>query len=81
MSFNRDRSRDRIKKAFEDVRDIEVVNLVRQTDLKNIPLNKAYRVDGVHIYADIENADELVSDGLGGHPNPASDRHLKTGQL
>lgn len=62
MAWNRDRALERIRAAKQDTSSIEVVDLTREVDLANadMPLNKAYRVDGVHGYIDITNADELL---------------------
>src|SRR6185437_2883266 len=40
--------------------DIEIKEYVRDTDLTNLPGNVAYRVDGVHLYADILNLSEML---------------------
>ncbi len=35
------------------LKDIEIKEYVRDTNLANLSTNIAYRVDGVHLYADI----------------------------
>ncbi len=62
MPWNMDQSRSRIRAAINATNSVEVVNLTREIDLAKaqLPLTKAYRVDGVHAYLDIVNADELL---------------------
>ncbi|MDP3277931.1 MAG: adenylate/guanylate cyclase domain-containing protein [Deltaproteobacteria bacterium] len=62
MSWNPEQVRSRVREAIKATNSIEVVNLTREIDLANaqLPLSKAYRVDGVHAYLDIVNADELL---------------------
>lgn len=53
-------------KAFIDARikDVETVNIVdykRDTSLESIPTNKAYRMDAVHLYVDIQNFEKILS--------------------
>jgi len=60
MSWSKETSRQRIKDAAKAVEKLEVVKLSREVDLYSIPLEKAYLVDGVHIYVDITNARELL---------------------
>lgn len=55
MSWNKQRSVDRIQDAINAVKTIGVNDLVRDVDLGSLPLTTAYRVDGVHIYIDILN--------------------------
>ena len=49
-TWNRDRAEKRInaKIAALPIRDIEIRDYVRETDLHNLPNKVAYRVDGVH---------------------------------
>lgn len=61
MAWNKKSSRERIKSAIKESADIEVSDLKRETDLTKLPLNRAYRVHGVHIYVDIANAATLLS--------------------
>lgn len=42
------------------LKNIEIKEYVRDTDLTNLPGNVAYRVDGVHLYADILNVSEML---------------------
>jgi class 3 adenylate cyclase len=61
-TWNRDRATRRIdeKIAASALEDIEIRDYVRNTDLANIPNSVAYRVDGVHLYADILNVADLL---------------------
>jgi class 3 adenylate cyclase len=56
-TWNIDRASKRIdeKIAGLPLRDIEIREYVRDTDLANLPSKVAYRLDGVHLYADILN--------------------------
>jgi hypothetical protein len=53
-SWNKDRAAKRIDGKIADlpVKDIQIKEYVRDTDLTNLPSNVAYRVNGVHLYAD-----------------------------
>jgi len=61
-SWNKDRAARRIdcKIAELPIRDIEIKDYVRDTDLTNLPSTVAYRVDGVHLYADILNLRDML---------------------
>ena len=59
-TWKEDRARDHIRKKIKDVETVTVVNYTRDTSLENIPTNKAYRVDAVHLYADIVNLDDML---------------------
>ena len=61
MAWNKKTSRERIKAAIKESADVEVSDLTRETDLTTLPLNRAYRVQGAHIYVDISNAASLLS--------------------
>ena len=56
-SWNKDRAAKRIDGKIADlpVKDIQIKEYVRDTDLTNLPSNVAYRVNGVHLYADIRH--------------------------
>jgi class 3 adenylate cyclase len=55
-----DRAVDHIKKKIADVKDVTIKDYVRDMTLENIKTNEAYRVDGVHLYVDIRNMDEIL---------------------
>lgn len=59
-SWNHDRASTHIEKALEAVSTVTIVEYVRDMSLESIPTSKAYRVDGVHLYADILNLDEML---------------------
>lgn len=61
-TWSQDRAAKRIQKKIESlsIDDIEIRNYVRDTDLGSLPNHVAYRVDGVHVYADILNLDEML---------------------
>lgn len=59
-NWKEDRARDHIEKKIKDVETVTVVDYKRDTSLENIPTNKAYRVDAVHLYADITNLDDML---------------------
>src|SRR5262245_2816959 len=61
-NWNKDRAKKRIddKIAELPLSDIEIKEYVRETDLKGLPATLAYRVDGVHLYADILNLNDML---------------------
>nr|WP_166175725.1 adenylate/guanylate cyclase domain-containing protein [Altererythrobacter segetis] len=59
-SWNYDRASDHIEKKLNDVENVTIVEYRRDMSLEGIPANKAYRVDGVHLYADILNLDDML---------------------
>src|SRR6476646_277516 len=61
-SWNKDRASKRIDSKIGDLplRDIEIKEFVRDTDLTNLSANVAYRIDGVHLYADILNMSDML---------------------
>lgn len=61
-TWNKDRASKRIDAKIEAVplRKIEIKEYVRDTDLTNLPGNVAYRLDGVHLYADILNVSDML---------------------
>ncbi len=60
MGWKKQAATDRINSALESCANVSVSDLVRETDLTALPLTKAYRVDGAHIYIDIANASKLL---------------------
>lgn len=54
-TWNRDRAEARIKARLAEVKTPEILDWKRDRTLESIPLNRAYQVDGVHVYADIRN--------------------------
>jgi len=61
-SWNKDKASKRIGSKISGLplKDIEIKEYVRDTDLASLPSNVAYRVDGVHLYADILNLSEML---------------------
>jgi class 3 adenylate cyclase len=50
-----------IEKRLEDVREVVITDYKRDMNFENIKTNAAYRVDGVHLYADILNLDGMLN--------------------
>ena len=61
-TWNKDRAAKRIdsKIASLQLKDIEIKDYVRDADLNNLAVGVAYRVDGVHLYADILNLNDML---------------------
>ncbi|ARP99678.1 transcriptional regulator [Pseudorhodoplanes sinuspersici] len=61
-SWNKDRATKRINDKISSLplKDIEIKDYVRDTNLTGIPGTVAYRVDGVHLYADILNLIDML---------------------
>ena len=59
-TWNQKRAAEHIDKKLADVKTVSVVDLTRDTSLERIPVSKAYRTNGVHIYADILNLDDML---------------------
>lgn len=61
-TWNKDRASKRIDSRIAELplKDIEIRDFVRDTDLNNLPRNVAYRIDGVHLYADILNLVDML---------------------
>lgn len=60
-SWSEGRAKKRIATRFEEVREVEIVDYTRDMSLENIPAEKAYRMDAVHLYIDIVNVDEILA--------------------
>jgi class 3 adenylate cyclase len=62
MGWNKDRAAKRINAKIDalPLKDIEITDYVRDTDLSNLSNTVAYRVDGVHLYADILNLKDML---------------------
>lgn len=61
-TWNKDRATKRVdaKISALPLKDIEVKDYVRDTDLSELPGTVAYRMDGVHLYADILNLGDML---------------------
>ena len=61
-TWNKDRASKQIDSRIEELplKDIEIKEYVRDTDLTNLSRNVAYRINGVHLYADILNLSDML---------------------
>ncbi len=59
-TWNEDMAKKRIATRLAEVSKIEIKDYVRDTDLAGLKNGLAYRVDGVHLYIDILNIDEML---------------------
>lgn len=60
-SWKHDRAADHIASKQKDVESVTILDYRRDMSLENIPSSKAYRVDGVHLYADILNLSDMLN--------------------
>lgn len=60
-SWSNEEAGKQIEKRLEDIKEVIITDYKRDMSLENIKTNKAYRVDGVHLYADILNLDEMLN--------------------
>jgi len=62
-TWNKDRASKRIQQKIDEValKDFQIKTYVRDTDLSGLAKNVAYRVDGVHVYADILNLKDMLN--------------------
>lgn len=62
-TWSKDRAAGRIQSKMDalPLKDIEIKSYVRDTDLTSLPSNVAYRLNGVHVYADILNLEEMLN--------------------
>ncbi|QOZ36362.1 transcriptional regulator [Bradyrhizobium sp. CCBAU 53421] len=60
-NWNKDRATKRIDAKIDALKDIEIKEYVRDTNLANLSSTVAYRVDGVHLYADILNMKDMLA--------------------
>lgn len=61
-TWSKDRADKRISSKIDGLplKDIVIKEYVRDTDLTGLPNGTAYRVNGVHVYADILNLNEML---------------------
>lgn len=59
--WNEDRAAEHIDKKMADVETVTIKEYTRDMSLESIPTNVAYRVDGVHMYADIQNFVDILN--------------------
>lgn len=60
-TWNHERASTHIDKKMEDVETVTIKQYGRDMSLDSIATNAAYRVDGVHMYADIQNLREMLN--------------------
>lgn len=62
-NWNKERATKRIGAEIDGLplKAIEIKEYVRDTDLSNLANTVAYRVDGVHLYADILNVKDTLA--------------------
>lgn len=60
-TWNHETAQKRINNLLKDVEKVEVVDYSREISLENIPKNKAYRSNSVHLYVDILNLDDMLN--------------------
>lgn len=61
--WDKERATKRIEAQIKNLslKDIQIKEYVRDSDLNNLPNNFAYKVNGVHLYADILNLSDMLS--------------------
>ena len=59
-NWKKDRAQERIQGWLDQVQTVEIKDYVRESNLENLGNGEAYRVDGVHLYVDILNLDEML---------------------
>ncbi len=55
-----ERAKSAIDARIKEVETVEIVDYKRDTSLDSIPRNKAYRMNAVHLYLDIQNLDDML---------------------
>ena len=60
-SWNEDRTKKRLTTRYEEVREVDIRDYKRETSLDNIPVSRAYRVNGAHVYIDIVNLQDMLN--------------------
>lgn len=58
--WNHNRAVEHIDKKMADVENVTIKDYTRDMSLESIPTNVAYRVNGVHMYADIQNLQDML---------------------
>ncbi len=59
-TWKKDCAEQRIATRIREVESVEIRDYVRETSLSDIRNGLAYRVDGVHLYVDILNLDQML---------------------
>lgn len=60
-TWNKDRAVVHIDKKIDELESVTIKDYGRDKSLENIAVTEAYRVDGVHMYADILNLEEMLN--------------------
>lgn len=60
-TWSEETAKDRIKARIAEVKTVTIKDYVRTMSLEAIPTGVAYRVDGVHLYIDILNIDDMLN--------------------
>ncbi len=60
-NWNHDRAVKHIDRKIKAIEDVTVKEYTRDMSLESIKTNAAYRVDGVHMYADLLNFDDMLN--------------------
>lgn len=77
IGWSFERAKNKIEQQLDKVSDAEVVDYTREIgSLSTIPLRKGYRVDGVHIYIDVLNIDDML-DNISNETEMCHQRVLK----
>lgn len=76
-SWDVDRAESHIDKLCDQVKEIEITKYTRTMSLSNIPVNKAYEMDAVHIYVDILNLEELLVNENGNENETSHKRAIR----
>lgn len=82
-NWKKDRAQERIRGWVNQVSRVEIKEYLRDTNLTGLGNGVAYRIDGVHLYVDILNIDEMLgvtdSEGVRAHSRTLRflDRHYR----
>ena len=60
-NWNKQTAQARIDARLAEVKTVTIREWARDTDLTALPVATAYRVDGVHVYVDILNLDDMLN--------------------
>lgn len=60
MEWNYEDAKTHIEDKLNEINDLKIIDYTREIDIGNIPRNRAYRVDGVHVYLNITNIKEVL---------------------
>jgi class 3 adenylate cyclase len=60
-TWDHDQAKDHIDAKIAEVEHVEIVDYKKDMSLDNIPVQKAYRVNGSHLYVDILNLGDMLN--------------------